>query len=136
MLMPKDRQPWFSAFLAWGVDKLVKIAEDPKTIALVKTLLIQSRLFGRDMPEAQAEVDAIFGSGEIGGRSIKAFFDTSGRLILYSDTDEPQMSAAELDRFCNFRYTVLPRIDNRAAGIPVMRSYHIGLRFDSPPATS
>lgn len=67
--------------------------------------------------------------GKIGDRQIKSLFDYYGQLIFYSDTDEKEISDAELKLFKYFNYEILPPINVHKNNLPIMRNYLLGIRF-------
>src|SRR5437870_2908691 len=110
--------PWFRAFNAWDVENQLLIKGDEKMLKKVKLAIMKAHYLPLKDPELEKLVDNLLNYGCIGGRMIKIFIDRKDRVILFSDTDEIELSKKEIEQFALFEYKVLPLIDNRACGIP------------------
>jgi hypothetical protein len=129
---PAPTTAQYRAFRTWGVAAIPWVGGDPVALAWLRAKLLAA---WRGPPDARARatIKALVADGRIGDRQLKVFYDTRGRLIFFSDTDAQALSPDEKAQFSAFHYVALPRIDNRAHRMPVMRKFHIGVRFEPAP---
>lgn len=123
-----------NAFKIWGVSDMFKpLFLDEERIEEFRNRVAESVQTTGEVEAKRKRIKKLFANGTIGGRQIKLQVDDQYQIILFSDTDETQLSEKEVKQFQGILHTVLPIIDNRKYKIPIMRSYHLGVRI-LPPA--